>query len=420
MSFTIHYSTMNNVHSYSHEGTVVVGAGVAGLTAALGLARAGRHVTVLERADALPVGGYKIDVRGAAVEVPRRIGLESTVRGRHLRIRAGSVVTADGTTVTQMGGDTFGGRERSDIEVERGDLLAILADAATAAGASVRFGARVVGVADDGDEPALILADGERVGADLVIAADGLRSAVRDLVVGEADVVRDLGYGIAVHRTDVDPGVDRAEMTYVAPGRTALVYDTGRHRRAMYLFERTATVPRDRADAAAYLRATYAGQGWVVPELLAGLEDAEPLYLDSVAQVVAPVWSRGRIVLLGDAAWCASPASGQGTSLALVGGYVLAAHVAASDLARGLADYEAALRPFVERNQALGPANIKRMVLGSPRAVRSTLSALRLIGRLPFGEWLMTKAMRPLHKAANAIDLDDAVPARREPVTPEI
>lgn len=412
MSFTITCPTMNAIHSYGSQRVVVVGAGVAGLMAAIGLARAGRSVTVLERADALPVGGYKIDVRGAAVTVLRRLGLEEAVRARHLGIRAGSVVTADGSTVAQMGGDTFGGREGDDIEVERGDLLAILAEAATTAGASLRFGARVEAVEGGDDTPIVILTGGQRITADLVVAADGLRSVVRDWVTGGADVVRDLGYGIAVHRTDVDPGVDRAEMTYVAPGRTTLVYDTGRHRRAMYLFERTGDVPRERADAGDYLRTAYTGQGWVVPQLLAGLDDTEPLYLDLVAQVVAPTWSRGRVALVGDAAWCASPASGQGTSLALVGGYLLAAHVDSSEPGPALADYEATLRRFVERNQALGPANVKRMVLGSDRAVRSTLTGLRLMGRLPFGDWLLAKAMSPLHKAANAIDLDAAARPR--------
>lgn len=394
---------MNGIHNKA-QSALIVGAGVAGLTTATQLARSGWEVTVLERSTALRTGGYKIDVRGAALGVLDRIGLIERARAHHLGIRSGSIVTADGTTVAQMGGDTFGGRAGADIELERGDLVSLLAETAISAGAMIRTGARAESVDDDG----VHLDSGEIVGADFVIGADGLHSAVRSAVLGEADVIRDLGYGIAVHETTVQLGLEREEMTYVSAGRTALIYDTGTCTRAMYLFSRTGSIPRDRAGAEDYLRESYAGQGWRVPELLAGLQPEHDLYLDAIAQVVAPAWSRGTTVLVGDAAWCASPASGQGTSLALVGGFVLASRLAADPSEHGLIAYEQALRPFVQANQKLGPANIKRMVLCSDKAVRSTLSMLRVTNRLPFSDALMGLAMRPLHRAANAVDLSHA------------
>lgn len=386
---------------------MIIGAGIAGLTTATVLARGGWQVEVLERAETLRVGGYKIDVRGAALDVLARMGLEEAARALHLGIRAGSVVAADGTTLAQLGGDTFGGRAGRDIEVERGDLLGILAETATQAGARITTGVEVTSIEPADGRPVVHVAGGDPLAADIVIGVDGTRSIVRDVVLpGQADVVRDLGYGIAVHDTEVDLGIDREEMTYVVPGRTALVYDTGTLRRAMYLFERSGTVPRGRAEGEAYLRDRYGGQGWRVPDLLAGLSGASDLYLDAMVQVVAPTWSRGRIVLVGDAAWCASPASGQGTSLALVGGYVLAARLAGGGSPESaLAEYERAVRGFVAANQELGPGNVTRMVLGSDRAVRSTLTGLRVMHWLPFGEWLMRQAMRPLHRAANAIDV---------------
>lgn len=380
---------------------------MAGLTTAIQLARAGWHVIVLERGEVLRTGGYKIDVRGAALGVLDRLGLADAARAQHLGIHAGSVVTADGHTIAQMGGDAFGGRAGQDIEMERGDLIRLLADAAEQAGATIRTGAVVESATATG-RPEVRLAGGEVLSADFVVAADGLRSAVRGAVVDDADVIRDLGYGIAVHATEVALGLRREEMTYVSAGRTALVYDTGRRTRAMYLFERTDSVPPERDAAAAYLRQAYAGQGWRVPELLDGLDADEELYLDAMAQVVAPIWSRSGVVLVGDAAWCASPASGQGTSLALVGGYVLAARVSRTPDGQGLAADERAMRRFVEVNQRLGPANVKRMVLPTEKAVRSTLIALRVMHALPFSEALMRRALRPLHRAATAIDIEAA------------
>lgn len=126
-------------------------------------------------------------------------------------------------------------------------------------------------------------------------------------------------------------------------------------------------------------------------------------------------WSTGRVALVGDAAYCASVASGQGTSLALVGAYVLAGELAAaSDHVEGFANYEAALRGFVDANQKLGPANIKRMVLASKAQVRLSMLFLSLLSRLPGKDRLIAKAVEPIHRAANVISLKD-YPVRCSP-----
>ena len=102
------------------------------------------------------------------------------------------------------------------------------------------------------------------------------------------------------------------------------------------------------------------------------------------------------------ASTCASPASGQGTTLGLVTAYVTATELAAApgDVAGALRRAEASLRPFVERNQALGPANLKRMVLPTPRAVRSTMVALRVMNALPFTDLLLGTVARRLARAS--------------------
>jgi 2-polyprenyl-6-methoxyphenol hydroxylase-like FAD-dependent oxidoreductase len=117
-------------------------------------------------------------------------------------------------------------------------------------------------------------------------------------------------------------------------------------------------------------------------------------------------WSKGRVALVGDAAYCASTASGQGTSLALVGAYVLAGELAgAAGHRAGFAAYEAAMREFVEVNQRLGPANVKRMVLAGKAQVRASMLFLSLLSKLPGKDRLMAKAVAPIHRAANAIAL---------------
>jgi 2-polyprenyl-6-methoxyphenol hydroxylase-like FAD-dependent oxidoreductase len=242
---------------------------------------------------------------------------------------------------------------------------------------------------------------------DVVVGADGLHSRVRSLVFGdEKEFVHDLGYRIGVFAVPNALGLDREEMTYVGPGRTALVYHTAgaSEATAMFLYAGEGAAPRDRAAQETALRDAYADEGWEVPRLLGEMGAAPELYHDSMSQVHIDRWSRGRVVLLGDAAYCASPASGQGTSLALVGAYVLASELS-GDLGAGPAAYERRMRPFVEANQKLGPANVKRMVLRSTGQVRASMLMLGLIAKLPGRERLMAKAIAPIHKAANAITL---------------
>jgi len=205
--------------------------------------------------------------------------------------------------------------------------------------------------------------------------------------------------------------LDRWEMTYVAPRRTALTYATAREpgAKAMFLFsaDGLAYDRRDRPQQERLLTDAYAGEGWEVPKLLARAAASPDFYFDSLSQVHLESWSAGRVALVGDAAYCASPASGQGTSLALVGGYILAGELAAAggEHIAGFDAYEHEMRPFAERNQRLGPANIKRMVLRSKGQVRFSMAMLALINRLPGKEKMMAKAIEPIQRAARSITL---------------
>ncbi|WP_030711960.1 FAD-dependent monooxygenase [Streptomyces sp. NRRL S-237] len=390
---------------------LISGAGIAGTALAYWLRAHGFRPTVVERAPAIRDGGYKVDIRGAALDVVTRMGLREEIRKLRTDVRGGSIVNAAGKRVASMDGDTFGGRQREDAEILRGDLNRLLHESA-AGEVEYRFDDAVAAV-DNGEARARVTFESGRVeDYDLVVGADGLHSATRALVFGdEARFVHDLGHHVCVFSVPNHLGLDRWELTYVGPGRTALTYSTARDdgAKAMFLF---ASGPleydrRDRASQQRLLAEAYAAEGWEVPRLLDGMAGATDFYFDSLSQVRMDRWSTGRVVLLGDAAYCASPASGQGTGLALVGAYVLAGELAAAGGRHraALAAYEREMRPFVERNQKLGPANIKRMVLRSAGQVRMSMAVLSLLGRLPGKDRLMAKAVEPIHRAAGAITL---------------
>lgn len=398
------YRRINTEGSKAMKNTTVLisGAGVAGLALAYWLRRNGFTPTVVERAPAIRDGGYKIDIRGAALPVVERMGLLDRIRERATGVRQASFVNHRGRVVASMDGDAFGGRGHEDAEILRGDLLRLLFDATE--GVEYLWGDSIAKLDQSADGVQVTFASGVSRRFDLVVGADGLHSVTRELALG-AGQVNDLGYRVAVAAVPNHLDLDREELTYTSPGRTVIVYSTAHDTgaKAMFLFADDQPVP---ADARQYLADRFAGEGWEVPTLLANTGD--DVYLDSVCQVHLDRWSHGRVTLVGDAAYCASVASGQGTSLALVGAYVLAGELAAAgNHEEAFAAYEAEMREFVEINQKLGRANIKRMVLRGRAGVWLSMKVLSLLSKLPIKDKMLEKVVEPINRAANAISVKD-------------
>ena len=390
---------------------LVSGAGIAGIALAFWLSRNDFTVTLVERAPAVRLGGYKVDIRGAAVRVIERMEMLDAVRAMRTEVRSGSVVSAAGKKVASMDGDTFGGRKYGDAEVLRGDLQQLLYSR-TQEGVTYLFEDSIASLDHSAGGVQVTFASGRAETFDLVVGADGMRSTTRELAFGpDEQFVHDMGYYISVFSVPNHLELDREELTYISPGRTALTYSTAREAgaKAMFLFssEPLSYDFRDRAEQERLLAAAYDGEGWEVPQLLEHISDSPDFTFDSLSQVHMDRWADGRIALLGDAAYCASAASGQGTSLALVGAYVLAAELvdASGDHAAAFNAYEQRMRPFVQENQALGPANIKRMVVGTKRQVGFSMAMLRLMSRVPGKDRMLAKVTEPISKAAATITL---------------
>ncbi|WBB75076.1 FAD-dependent monooxygenase [Micromonospora sp. WMMD1128] len=397
---------------------LISGGGVAGSALAWWLRRHGLRPTVVERAPAPRDGGYKVDVRGAALTVLDRMGLTGQVRAHDTGMRLARFLDGRGRQLATMDAALFGGRSDDDVEIMRGDLTRILR--AAAGDVEHRFDDSVTALRADADGVDVTFARGPRRRFDLVIGADGLHSTVRRLAFGPASRhLRPLGHHIAICTVPAGFGEERVELLHPAPGRSVGVYRTAGapDARALFLFRSPGDAgdhgdAGDRGDVAAQralLGRAFAGAGWRVPELLAALPDAPDLYLDEMSQVRMVSWSAGRVGLVGDAAYAASPASGQGTSLGLVGAYVLAAALAEAggNPAAGFAAYERRMRPFVAANQALAERNLKGMVLGSAGQIRFQTLMLRLLPRLPGRERMISRVAEPIRRAATAITLPD-------------
>jgi 2-polyprenyl-6-methoxyphenol hydroxylase-like FAD-dependent oxidoreductase len=392
---------------------LISGAGIAGLTAAYWLRSFGFAPTVVERAPSLVTGGYKIDVRGSALDVLRRMRIDDAVVAASTDMQGAMLVDREGKVINKMSGDEFGHRVGGDVEIVRGTLCQILKD--SIADAEFIFGDSIRAIAQrSGDVQVEFTKSGARE-FDLVIGADGLHSNVRGLVFGdEARFVHDLGLYLCVYTVPNYLNLDRMEMQYSELGRVAAIWSSRGDANAKACFG--FAVPsiridlRDRVQQQRVLTDVYKDIGWEVPRLLEMMPDAADYYFDAAAQVQMPYWSQGRVALAGDAGYCASPMSGQGTSLAMIGAYVLAGELAAASGAYQTAfdRYEKEMRPFVTLNQALGLKSANLMRSKEQKSVSAWLleKAMQLApGRMV--EFFINRSTRRIHAAANSISLKD-------------
>ncbi|EMD24982.1 FAD-dependent monooxygenase [Amycolatopsis azurea] len=383
---------------------LISGAGIAGPALAFWLRERGFVPTVVERAPALREGGSAVDFRGEQMTLLERMGILEDIRAKETAMGAQVIVDPRGKKVAQMPSVFFSG----EVEIERGDLTRILYDH-TKNDVEYVFGDWITGLDEGSDGVDVSFAHGASRKFDLVVGADGLHSGVRRLTFGEEERFRtDLGFQTAGFTVPNHLGLDHLGMICSVPGRTVMAA-SGRDGSALnvsFLFT-PGTVDVHRRDVEGQKRLVaerFADFGWEVPALLEGLGDVDALYFDSLSQIHLDKWSRGRVVLLGDAAWCAGP-GGSGTGLAMMGAYILAGELAAADGDHevAFARYEEKLRGPVKVSQKQA-AGIGTFLIPTSRLVMGYRNFMyRVLGSKP-----MTKVFTWItSRAANAATLEN-------------
>ncbi|KIX04836.1 uncharacterized protein Z518_05707 [Rhinocladiella mackenziei CBS 650.93] len=286
---------------------LICGSGCAGPALAFWLARAGHRVVIIERFPALRASGAQIDLRAQGIEVVKRMGLLDTIRGKLVDEEGVSFVDTRGNVLgTVMANKSGKGGQSltSEYEIMRGDLVRILYEA-TMNNVKYIFDKTVERFEQDENQVVAYFSDDSSDTFDLLVGADGQ---------GSHDS-RDLS---SIPRAPVEQQKE-------------------------------------------FWAQRFLGAGWETDRFLEGLKTTGNFYCQEIVQVLIDKWYKGRVVLLGDAAYCPSPFSGMGTTGSFVGAYVLAAEINRNpeNLAQAFANYEKTLRPFVNEIQKVNTSFLR-------------------------------------------------------------
>lgn len=373
---------------------IICGAGISGLSAAAFLARDGWQVLVVEQAGGPRPQGYMIDFFGPGWQAAASLGILPRLHELGYQIQRLDYVDRRGKARATL--------PFSDLaRVARGGLTSILRPDLELAirenlpsGVDLRYGRTVAAVGQSTHSVAVTLDDGHVLNADLLIGADGVHSAVRELVFGpEEEFFHYLGFQVAAY-SFADPELAARIGDRVAATDTrdeAMFFYRLRDGGITAMAVHRAGSPVLPDDPQALVRRKYGSLGWVCP---AAVEHCpEDPYYDQVAQIRMPRWHTGRVVLLGDAAAAVSLLAGQGASLGMAAAQVLAEELQRhTRIGTALASFEARVRPLVVDQQKAGVSAAQWFVPATRYASFVRRTAIRL-ARVPGMTRLISSAL---------------------------
>lgn len=333
---------------------LISGGGIAGLTCAIALKRRGFDPLVIEREPTPRREGYMMDFFGSGWDIAARLGLTERLRQVDYPIddlefvdRAGKpYVQAPIARIRRALDDKY-------VYLRRQDLEAILTDCARGEGVEIRYGTSAVGLEDRGDRVHITFETGHDEFA-LAIGADGVHSRLRQLAFGpEQQFAHYLGLMVAAfHVPRGNLPVARTVKLYEETGCLMFLYPLDGDTLDATFVLRHPEVRVAPEERMAFLRRQLKGAGWVIGDVLDAHADCTPVFFDGATQIAMPHWHRGRVALIGDACGCLTLLAGQGSHMAMAGGYVLAEKLAQHGNHRdAFSAYQDFLKPHVDKRR---------------------------------------------------------------------
>jgi 2-polyprenyl-6-methoxyphenol hydroxylase-like FAD-dependent oxidoreductase len=369
------------MESANGKKVLISGASIAGLSTAHWLAKLGYHVTVVELAKGPRLGGAAINIQGAALASAKRMGIFAQLKANRLQLEQLEFKNADDVTEGLMlfqseepplANDTI-----EDVEIERDKLVPLLMGT-LGKEVDFLFSNRITALSETDAAVHVTFADGPPRAFDLVFGCDGAHSGVRKLwFANEPEYLHSLEYYFSL--TIVNDSLIRQNTAQLfnVPGKGIMLNAYNGKTDVIFWFSSEKEISYDYRNTEQQRQLVveqFAGQGWRTAELLEEVKQAEISYFDKFCQVKMPSWTKGRVALVGDAGYCASPAAGVGASLAMTGAAAVAEALAThdGDFDRAFQAYNHTLRPFVTEVQATA------LTMLSEYFIPKTAEAIRL------------------------------------------
>ncbi|WP_217603717.1 FAD-dependent monooxygenase [Chitinophaga sp. GbtcB8] len=364
---------------------LVSGAGFAGLSTAYWMNKLGYKVTVVEIANGLKMGGTPVNVEGNTINIVKHMGLFEQIRLNRLVMEMLEFKNADDVTEGAMTLKKEGEELPDDAyEIERNTLLNMLFDTVKNDVIFI-FNNSITALNETKDHIEATFKDGSQQAFDLVFGCDGIHSAIRKIWFGnEAEYSHFLGQYFSITIVNKLLIKENTTQFYNVPDKAVMLNAYNNKTDIIFCFRSEKEIPydyRDEEQQRKIILEQFAGQSWRTPALLEEVERSKTFYFDKLCQIKMPSWTKGRVALVGDAGYCASPAAGKGGSLAIDGAAALADafHQNNGNFELAFLDYNKNFRPFIEEVQA------KVVSVGLDILVPATEEAIRKRNTEGFG-----------------------------------
>jgi len=337
---------------------LVSGASFAGLATAFWMNRLGYRVTVVEVGKGLKTGGSPVDIKEGTVDIMKRMGLLERIQASSLKAKAVDFLDVEGVRIARMPAQSGGAQGTNpEYEIERDALLHMMFEEVKS-DVEFIFDDSIARLEETADQVAVTFKSGRQRSFSLLFGCDGNHSSVRRMCFGEESAYSHFLQNY-FSITIVDKLLieeDTAQM-YNVPGKVVMLNAYNNKTDIIFCFYSEKEVPysyRDQEEQRGIILQQFGGEGWRTRELLEELSRCRDFYFDKMCQIRMPSWTKGRVALVGDAGYCASPAAGMGGSLAIVGATALvdAFQKHPGSFEAAFREYNDSLRPFVEDVQA--------------------------------------------------------------------
>lgn len=365
-----------------NKNILISGAGIAGTSLAFWLKKFGFNPTIIEVSQSIREGGYAIDFMGAGFDVAQKMGIVNELEKVDLNISKLSLVDSNNIEKGSMNYQKVKKlMNNRALTLLRSDLAKVIYNNLDKE-IEIIFGDTISKIEQDDEKVITTFKNGTSRTFDLLVGADGLHSNVRNLIFGpESQFEKYFGYYTCSFTIENFPFDGRTFPMYNVPNKQVAIYTSNENKTTtFFIFASPEKLKFDHHDIEKQkeiLKNEFMNIGWKCKELLSEINTTKDFYFDTVSQIKMEKWAKGRITLVGDACDCPSLLSGKGSTLAMVGSYILAGELkeAKGNYKIAFNNYEKILKPFMDKKQKSAQTFAKSFVPKSN-----------------FGIWLRNKA----------------------------